>query len=206
MRLNQLRTGVREAPPPQDAQETVVEAPLSVSELTDALRGSAPLDLYDVEQAFSSLMDNFNDTVCFTVASDCAVRALGGDDDVPVYISKSVREAMTAPAPAYTARPEFYGEFGHVLPAVERCCRALEAGVVDRAQFADDVEELAVLFYMSQIRSMMAVCSYVEAALPTIWAHGVVPVLGADFKLDGIPVRKYNELGAALLKAVKELG
>ena len=204
MRLNHLRTGVREALPPQDAQEPVVEVPLSVSELTDALRGSAPLDLYDVELAFSSLADNFNDTVSFTVATDCAVRALGGDDDVPVFISTSVRAAMKAPE-TYTARPEFYGEFGHVLPAMERCCRALEAGVVDRAQFADDVEELVVLYYMAQIRSMMAVCSYVEAALPTIWGRRIVPVLGPEFKLDGIPVRKYNELGAALLKAVKEL-
>jgi len=204
MRLNHLRTGVREASPPQDAQETV-EVPLSVSELTDALRGSAPLDLYDVEQAFSSLADNFNNTACFTVATDYAVRAVGGDPDVPVYILSSVREAMKAPSPAYTPRPEFYGEFGHVLPAMERCCRALEAGVVDRSQFADDVDELVVFYYMANIRSMMAVCSYVEAALPTIWDRRVVPALGPDFKLDGIPVRKYNELGAALLKAVKEL-
>lgn len=195
---------MREAPPPQDAQEPVVEVPMSVSQLTDALRGGAPLDLYDVELAFTSLADNFNNTSCFAVASDCAVRALGGDDDVPVYISTSVREAMTAPA-AYAPRPEFYGEFGHVLPAMERCCRALEAGVVDRAPFADDVQELAVLYYMAQIRSMMAVCSYVEAALPVIWDRRVVPALGPDFKLDGIPVRKYNELGAALLKAVKGL-
>ncbi len=194
---------MREAPPPQDAQE-VAEVPFSITELTDALRGSAPLDLYDVELAFTSLADNFNNTSCFAVASDCAVRALGGDDDVPVYISTSVREAMAAPA-TYTHRPEFYGEFGHVLPAMERCCRALETGVVDRAHFADDIEELAVLYYMAQIRSMMAVCSYVEAALPAIWDRRVVPVLGPDFKLDGIPVRKYNELGAALLKAVKGL-
>jgi Mg2+/citrate symporter len=76
---------------------------------------------------------------------------------------------------------------GLIATRVEFSRSALEAGVVDRAPFADDVEELAVLFYMSQIRSMMAVCSYLEAALPTIWAHGVVPVLGATGAAYGVP-------------------
>lgn len=199
MRLDELRTGVRAEPPPQDAQE-VGEVPLSVTELLAALRSDEPLDLYDLELAFTSLADNYNNAACFTTATEYAVRAVSGDPDVPVYISATVRAAMTSPV--RVAGPDAYDEFSHVIPAMERCCRALEAGVVDRRPFAADVEELAIQYYMADIRAMAAVCRYLDAALPSLWRDKAVPPLG-DFPLDGIPAARYRALGAALVKALE---
>lgn len=199
MRLDDLRTGLRLSPPFQDAQE-VGEVPLSITELLAHLRSDEPLDLYDVELAFSSLADNYNNGTCFNVASDYAVRAVGGDTNVPIYISTSVWEAFAAPVPGPSA-PDAFNEFSHVLPEMERCCRALEAGVVDRLAFAADAEHLAILYYTANVRAMHAVCRYIESALPTILARKTVPPI--EF-LEGIPAQKYRELGAALLKAVEE--
>jgi len=184
MRLDHLRTGVREAVPAQDAQE-VGEVPLSVAELLAVLRSDEPLDLYDVEFAFSSLADNFNNGACFAAATECAVQA-----------AKAAR-----PAPALPG-PDSY-DFSHVLPAMERCCRALETGVVDRRAFAADAEELATLYSAADVRATRAVSRYVEAALPSIMQYKEVPPL-TGFSLEGIPARRYRALGAALLKAVSE--
>ena len=201
MRLDHLRTGLRDAPA-QDAQE-VGEVPLSISELIAVLKAGADLDLYDIEQAFASLVDNFNCGVCFAMATDYAVRAVAGskDADIPPTVLSCVQETLAAPwlAPV----PETFNEFSHVLPAIERGCRALEAGQVDRAAFTADVEEIALLYYMADLRAMTAVCRYMQAALPSIRGHRAVPALGADFNLDGIPLRKYKALGAALLQAIR---
>ena len=197
MRLAELRTGLRPAAPAQE----VGEVPLSIPELLAHLRSDEPLDLYDIEFAFSSLADNYNNGTCFNVASEYAVQAVGGDPNVPVFISTSVWEAVAAPVPALSSAPDAFNEFSHVLPEMERCCRALEAGVVDRLAFAADAELLAILYYTANVRAMQAVCRYIQTALPTILAHKTVPPI--EF-LDGIPAQKYRALGAALLKAVEE--
>ena len=186
MRLDDLRTGIRAAPPAQDAQE-VGEVPLSVAEPLAVLRSDEPLDLYDVEFAFSSLADNFNNGACFAAATERAVQAVGN---------------AARPAPALPG-PDSYDDFSHVLPAMERCCRALETGEVDRRAFAADAEELATLYSAADVRATRAVSRYVEAALPSIVKYKVVPPL-TGFSLEGVPARRYRALGAALLKAVSE--
>ena len=201
MRLDELRTGLRPSAPFQDAQE-VGEVPLSIPELLAHLRSNEPLDLYDIEFAFSSLAHNYNNGTCFNVASEYAVQAVAGDSDVPVFISTSVWEAFAAPVPALSSAPDDLNEFSHVLPEMERCCRALEAGEVDRLAFAADAEQLAILYYTVNVRAMHAVCRYIESALPTLLAHKTVPPI--EISLDGIPAQKYRDLGAALLKAVEE--
>ena len=196
MRLDDLRTGIRAAPPAQDAQE-VGEVPLSVAELLAVLRSDEPLDLYDVEFAFSSLADNFNNGACFAVATERAIQA--ATERAIQAVGNAAR-----PAPALPG-PDSYDDFSHVLPAMERCCRALETGEVDRRAFAADAEELATLYSAADVRATRAVSRYVEAALPSIMKYKVVPPLRPDFSFEGIPARRYRALGAALLKAVEEL-
>jgi hypothetical protein len=199
-----LRTGAVPEFRFQDAQEVPYSIPLSSTELLDALRSEAALDVDEIREAFASLMQQVNCGVCFLVAAEQAVRAIHSplDEDLPLPIVRAVQNALVAPTHVFN-RVETHNAYSHVLPEVESALKALsEECIADRAQLASDVEALIVYVHMASFSSTFAVFEYVNEVLSTIAAHRAVPALPPGFILNGIPLHRYNSLGQSLLAAL----
>lgn len=190
----------------QDAQEIPLEWPLSVNELIRMVQAREPMDMFEARFSFTTLVQSFNSRVAFRGVTDQAVRAIRSpaDPDIAPALLREVQAAMVAPPPPYSAAPEMHDAYSHVLPAVDAGCRALLGdSISDPDKFVQDLTHIAHLNQLGSFRATLGVRNYVRAALPSILAYGQIPALGADFDFNGIALRNYQSLGAALLAAVK---
>jgi hypothetical protein len=188
----------------QDAQEVPACLPLSSTELLDALRSEAVLDVDEIREAFASLMQQVNCGVCFLVAAEHAVRAIHSplDENLPIPIVRAVQAALNAPTPFFN-HVESHDAYSHVLPEVESALKSLsEECIADRAQLASDVHALMMYVHLACFSATLSVVEYVNEMLPSIAAHRAVPNLPAGFNLNGTPLYRYTALGQSLLAAL----